>query len=145
VTVFIDTAVVMYAGGSEHQMRDPSRRVLKRVSAGELDGVISAEVIQEILHRFMSIRRPDMGRDQAIEAMDIFAPVLPITHALMRRVPELAVKYPSLDARDLVHVATCLHEGITEIISPDRAFDQVHELRRIDPSVFATDPSSGPA
>ena len=145
MTVFVDTAVVMYAGGSAHPMRDPCRRVLARVSTGELDGAISAEVIQEILHRFLSIRRPDMGRAQAIDAMDLFAPVLPITHALMRRVPELATRYPSLDARDLVHVATCLHEGITEIISPDRAFDQVTELRRIDPSAFAPDRSPEPA
>jgi predicted nucleic acid-binding protein len=86
-----------------------------------------------------------MGRAQAVEAMDIFAPVLPITHAVMRRVPDLAVKYPSLSARDLIHVATCIHEGIAEIISPDRAFDQVHELRRIDPATFATSPATGPA
>ncbi len=77
--------------------------------------------------------------------MDIFAPVLPITHALMRRVPDLAIKYPGLSTRDLVHAATCIHEGITEIISPDRAFDQVHELRRIDPTSFAADPNAEPA
>ena len=73
--------------------------------------------------------------------MDAFAPVTPITHALMRRVPDLAGRYPSLAARDLVHVATCVHEGITEIISPDRGFDQVAEVRRIDPSAFAADPA----
>jgi predicted nucleic acid-binding protein len=137
VTVFIDTAIVMYAGGGEHPLRDPSRRILSRIAEGKLDGAISVEVIQEILHRFISVRRADMGRAQAVEAMDVFAPVLPITHALMRRVPDLAVKYPSLAARDLVHVATCIHEGITQIISPDHAFDQVAELRRIDPSEFA--------
>ncbi|MGZ8514699.1 MAG: type II toxin-antitoxin system VapC family toxin [Candidatus Limnocylindrales bacterium] len=145
MTIFIDTAVVMYAGGIEHPLRDPSRRVIRRVGTGDIDGVISAEVILEILHRFVSIRRPDVGRAQATEAMDIFAPVLPITHALMRRVPDLAIKYPRLSARDLVHVATCIHEGITDIISPDRAFDQVHELRRIDPSTFAAGPPAEPA
>jgi uncharacterized protein len=145
VTTFIDTAVVMYASGIEHPLREPSRQVIRRVGSGEIEGVVSAEVIQEILHRFISIRRPDMGRAQASEAMDIFAPVLPITHALMRRVPDLAMKYPRLSARDLVHVATCIHEGITEIISPDRAFDQVHELRRIDPTAFAADPNPEPA
>ena len=145
MTTFIDTAVVMYASGVEHPLRAPCRQVIRQVGAGDLHGVISAEVIQEILHRFVSIRRPDVGLAQATEAMDIFAPVLPITHALMRRVPDLAVKYPRLSARDLVHVATCIHEGITEIISPDRAFDQVHELRRIDPSTFGADPSSEPA
>ena len=60
---------------------------------------------------------------------------------VMRRVPELAARYrPSLDSRDLVHVATCLHEGITAIISPDRGFDLVAEVRRIDPGEFAIAP-----
>jgi predicted nucleic acid-binding protein len=141
VTTFVDTAVIMYAAGGEHPLRGPSRRVLSRIKDGDLDGVISVEVIQEILHRFVSMRRPEMGQAQATEAMNFFAPVLPITHALMRRVPDLALRYPSLDARDLVHVATCIHEGITEIVSPDRAFDLVVEVRRIDPSEFAAAPA----
>jgi predicted nucleic acid-binding protein len=141
VTVFVDTAVIMYAAAAQHPLRDPSRRILSRIGDGELDGVISVEVIQEIIHRFASIRRPEIGRAQAAEAMDLFAPVLPITHAVMRRVPDLASRYPALDARDLVHVATCIHEGISEIISPDRGFDQVAELRRIDPTDFAGDPA----
>ena len=73
--------------------------------------------------------------------MDFFAQVLPITHAVMRRVPDLALKYPSLDARDVVHLATCIHEGITEIISPDQGFDLVGELRRIDPASFTDLPA----
>ena len=141
MTAFIDTAIIRYAAGADHPLRGPSRRILSRIGEGDLDGVISAEVIQEILHRFISVRRPELGQAQATEAMDFFAPVLPITHALMRRVPELVLKYPSLDARDLVHVATCLHEGITEIVSPDRAFDVVVGLRRIDPGEFAAEPA----
>ncbi len=141
MTSFIDTAVIMYAAGGEHPLRDPSRRILSRIGDDMLEGAISVEVIQEILHRFVSIRRPDLGRAIATDAMDFFAPVLPITHAVMRRVPDLALKYPSLDARDLVHLATCIHEGITEIVSPDRGFDQVAELRRIDPASFTDLPA----
>jgi predicted nucleic acid-binding protein len=141
VTIFIDTAVIMYAAGGDHPLRAPSRDILQRVGDGDLDGVISVEVIQEIVHRFARIGRPEIGHAQATEAMDLFAPVLPVTHALMRRVPELAARYPRLDSRDVVHLATCVHEGISEIISPDRAFDQVAELRRIDPSEFAPDPA----
>jgi predicted nucleic acid-binding protein len=141
VTVFIDTAVIMYAGGAEHPLRNPCGRIIKGVADGDIDAVTSAEVIQEILHRFISVRRPDTGRAQAIEALDVFAPVLPITHALMRRVPDLAIRYPSLAARDLVHVATCIHEGITDIVSPDRGFDQVAEVRRIDPAALGAEPA----
>jgi len=109
-----------------------------QVGDGQLEAVTSAEVVHEILLRFMSIGRPDVGIEIARVTMDAFAPVLPITHALMRRVPALAARYPSLSARDLVHVATCIHEGISEILTPDRGFDQVVEIRRIDPADFAS-------
>jgi len=137
VTVFIDTAVVMYAGGAEHPMRDPCRRILARVADGELEGVTSVEVIQEILHRFSAIRRPDIGVSMARDALDLFAPVLPLTHAVMRRLPELMEAHPTLAARDLVHVATCLQEGIGDIVSPDRGFDTVPGIRRLDPVIAA--------
>lgn len=141
MTVFVDTAVPMYAAGGSHPLRSPSLRILKLIKQGELDGVTSTEVVREIAHRFMSVRRPDIARQLATDVLDLFAPVLPVTHALMRRVPDLVALYPSLASRDLVHVATCLHEGITEIISPDRGFDLVVGLRRIDPSEFAAEPA----
>ena len=94
------------------------------------------EVIQEIFHRYRAIRRPELAVTVAERAMDMFAPVLPVTHAVMRRVPDLVARYPDLASRDLIHVATCIHEGITEIISADRGFDRVSELRRIDPLAF---------
>jgi predicted nucleic acid-binding protein len=136
VTVFIDTSVVMYAAGVEHPLRGPCVGILDRISAGTLDGVTSTEVVQEIVHRYLSIRRYEDASRVAVRVLDMFAPVLPITHALMRRVPELAGRYPRLAARDLVHVATCIHEGITEIVSTDRGFDEVAELRRIPPETF---------
>ena len=134
MTVFLDTAVLMYAAGGEHPLRDPCRAVLRRVTDGNLEAVISAESVQEILHRFTRIGRRAEGVALANAALDLFAPVLPITHALMRRLPALIEQHPSLAARDLVHVATCLQEGITDIVSPDRGFDTVPGIRRIDPA-----------
>jgi predicted nucleic acid-binding protein len=139
VTSFVDTAVIMYANGVEHPLQAPCRRIMRGIADGQIEAVTSTEVVQEILHRFIAIGRPEIGARIATLTMDAFAPVLPITHALMRRVPDLAGKYPSLAARDLIHVATCIHEGITDIISPDRGFDVVAEVRRIDPTAFASD------
>ena len=136
MTVFIDTAVVIYANGSNHPLREACRTIMSRIGDGELEAVTSVEVVQEILHRFISIRRPGIGIEIARATMDAFAPVVPITHAVMRRVPDLAVRYPRLSARDVVHIATCIHEGIAEIVTPDRGFDQVAEIRRIDPTAF---------
>jgi predicted nucleic acid-binding protein len=91
-------------------------------------------VVQEIFHRFIAIRRPEMGIAMASDVMTSFAPLLPVTHAVMARLPDLVGRYPRLAARDLIHVATCLEEGIEAIVSPDHGFDEVTEIRRIDPT-----------
>ncbi len=133
MTLFVDTSVIMYAAGGEHPLRAPCRAIVDRIGEGELAAATSVAVIQEIIHRYRAIRRADGGIELAVSTLDLFAPVLPITHALMRRVPALAERYPELAARDLVHLATCIHEGIDEIVTTDRGFDAVREIRRIDP------------
>jgi uncharacterized protein len=137
VTVFIDAAIVMYASGVDHPYRAACQAILQEIGAGRLDATTSVEVVQEIGHRYVSIRQPDRARELTVATLDLFAPVVPITHAVMRRVPDLMARYPRLDSRDLVHVATCIHEGIPEIISADRAYDDVAEVKRIDPLAFA--------
>jgi predicted nucleic acid-binding protein len=136
VSTFVDTSVLVYAAGADHPLRGPCAAVMRAIDEGEIEAVTSAEVVQEIFHRYLAIRRPDIADALARSTLDAFAPVLPITHALMRRVPDLAQRYPGLSARDTIHVATCIHEGITEIISADRGFDAVREVRRIAPEEF---------
>lgn len=133
LTVFVDTAVIMYAGGRDHPLRQPSQGILRLIASGELEGATSAEVIQEILHRFTAIAQRRPGGQMARHALDLFAPVLPITHAVMQRMPGLVERYRQLHARDLIHVATCIEEGIGAIVSPDRGFDDVGEITRLAP------------
>lgn len=134
--IFVDVNVLMYSAGSAHPLRKPCQRILDGVADGSIDAVTSAEVVQEIVHRYLAIGRAEGGLALAERTLDLFAPVLPITHALMRRVPGLAGRYPELSARDAIHVATCIHEGITEILSTDRDLDAVREIRRIPPEDF---------
>ncbi len=142
--MFVDTTVFMDAAGTEHPLRGPSRAVLERIGGG-LEATTSVEVVQEIVHRYLAIGRAEVGIAMATAVMDLFAPVLPMTHATMRRVPALADRYPTLSARGLVHAATCLTEGIESIVSPDRGFDQLREIRRLDPVDLAMSGDAAPA
>ncbi len=63
-----------------------------------------------------------------------FRPRLPVTHTVVGRLPGLVERSPDLTARDLIHVATCLEEGVHTVIRPDRGFDSVREVRRLEPS-----------
>jgi predicted nucleic acid-binding protein len=137
MTSFVDAAIFMYTIGAEHPLKAPCRAVIRQIKEGRVDATTSVEVVQEILHRYRSVGRPDLARALSQDVMDTFAPLLPVTHAVMRRVSVLVDRYPSLSSRDLVHVATCIIEGIETIITPDAGFDQVTEIRRIDPREFA--------
>ena len=133
MTTFLDTSIFMYAGGGEHPLRAPCRAILQRAKDREIDATTSAEVVQEIVHRYLSINRPATAAAMARELLAVFRPVLSVTDHVVRRLPDLAERYPTLAARDLIHVATCLEEGIETIISPDTGFDLVSEINRLDP------------
>lgn len=133
MTVFIDTAVIMYVAGADHPLKAPSAEVMRRVASGELAGVTSAEVVQEIAHRYVHIGQPERAAELIGHTLQVFSPVIPIGPSVVERMPGLIRRYPSLQARDLIHLATCLDERIETIISPDRAFDAVTEVQRIDP------------
>jgi len=44
--------------------------------------------------------------------------------------------YPSIEARDAINVAIMLNHNIHLIISADKHFNQVQEIKRIDPKNF---------
>lgn len=134
MTIFLDTAVFMYAAGAEHPLKEPCRSILEHAASRRLDATTSAEVVQEIFHRFVAIRRADIGTAIARDVLEAFDPVLPITHRVVGRMPGLVERYPALGARDLIHVATCIEEGISTIVSPDEGFDAVTEIHRLQPA-----------
>lgn len=137
MTAFLDTAVFMYAGGTEHLLRRPCQEILTAVAAGRLPAVTSAEVVQEILHRYVAIRRPELGAAMARHTLDLMTPVLPLTHAIVARVPKLLDRYGGLSAHDLVHVATCVENGLDTIVSPDAGFGEVREVAARTPVELA--------
>ena len=62
---------------------------------------------------------------------------LPVTLADIRRARQLAKRYPTLRTRDLIHAAVMLENGLTHILSTDCHFDQMREIKRLDPREFS--------
>lgn len=133
----LDTNVIVYAAGRSHPYRVPCERVLRAVYDGSLSACVDSELLQELLYRYARIGEASRGRDLALEVLVLVPEVLPIGAAEIRRAIELGVKYPGLSPRDLIHAAVALEHGIAEIISTNRDFDQIAELRRIHPKDVA--------
>ena len=100
--VFIDSNIPMYVAGGEHPHREPARRFLARVQKGEIQGCTSAEVLQEILCRYSTLRRRDMARLDGISA------------------------------REEVRAAVMTNHDVEWIASFDVRFDRVPGVRRLE-------------
>jgi predicted nucleic acid-binding protein len=130
--VFVDSNVPMYVAGRDHPLREPARRFMERIRAGEVDGCSSTEVLQEILFRYVGLGR----RDLAAEVYDLFArlcPVIfPVTLADTDRARDVVKTVPAVSVRDAIHAAVMLNNDVTRIATFDAGFDRVPGVRRID-------------
>ncbi len=129
----IDTAVLLYAVGGDHPMRAGSRRIIAAAGGGQIELHASVEMIQEFL--FHRMRRGD--RMSAVrQARDVAGLCLlhDFDRAVLHTALDLVAGTPTIGGRDAVHAATAVQHGLSIVISPDRAFDDVPGLRRIDPN-----------
>lgn len=131
--ILIDTNVFMYASGAAHPNKDPSVTLLDRVAKGEIHGVIDAETLQEILHRYRAIGRWEMGRRVFDLARGIVPEVIPITAAIVDDARDLLDRHGQLTARDAFHAAVALCHTNGSIYSFDSDFDGVDGVRRLVP------------
>jgi hypothetical protein len=131
VRVFIDSNIPMYVAGRDHPLREPSKRFLSRVQAGEVEGCTSTEVLQEILYRYVGLRRVDL----AVEVYDLFVglctTVFPVTLADTDRARDLVSGGAPASMRDLVHAAVMLNNEVTQVASFDGGFDHVKGIERL--------------
>lgn len=131
--ILVDSNILMYAGGASHPNKGPSIALLESIAKGEVDGVIDAEVLQEILHRYRSIGRWKDGSKVYDLTRKIIPLVFPITVEILDRARALLGKYPKLMARDALHAAVCIGNDVQTICSYDRDFDDVEEIKRTEP------------
>ena len=132
---FLDTNIFLYAAGQEHPLKAPCVGILRRVASEELEAVISTEVLQEILSRYGAVGETQRGLRLARLAVDqVGGAVLPVTLRDMQRAFELVERHgEAIAARDAVHAATMLNNGLTRLLSVDTHFDAIGGITRVDP------------
>ena len=135
--LFVDTNVPMYAGGRDPLLRAEAQAALRQAVRSGRALITSAEVLQEILHRCFSRRRPDQARAAYRWTTGICDEVLPVGEPQTARALELLFAYPGVEARDAVHVAVMESAGIETILTKDRAFDAIPMVVRLDPAELA--------
>ncbi|HET7261565.1 MAG TPA: type II toxin-antitoxin system VapC family toxin [Casimicrobiaceae bacterium] len=128
--IFVDSNVPMYLVGAAHPHKADAIQLLESAIAAAEPLVTSAEVLQEILHRYVAIRRRDAIQAAFDALRNVVDGILPIEASDVEHARALVAGLADLSARDALHAAVMDRHGIERIMTFDRGFDSVPGIRR---------------
>ena len=129
--ILIDSNIPMYLVGSPHPHKSDAQRLLEQLVADRQRLVTDAEVLQEILHRYVAINRRDAIQPAFDALLGIVDQVLDVTRAAAERAKEIVLGNRRLSARDAVHLAVMEQHSINRILSFDTGFDGFPGITRL--------------
>lgn len=121
----------MYLVGAPHPHKVDAQRLLERAIGDRERLVTDAEVLQEILHRYVAIGRRDAIQPALEALLGVVDEVFPVETASVLRAKDIVLAYPRLSARDALHVATMERHRLHRILTFDRGFDEFPGIDRI--------------
>ena len=121
----------MYLVGAPHTHKSDAQRLLERaISEGERL-VTDAEVLREILHRYVAIDRRDAIQPAFDAALGVVDEVLTIEVPDVERAKTIVQGHAELSARDAIHLAIMDRIGAMRIMSFDRGIDAFPGITRL--------------
>ncbi len=129
--ILVDSNIPMYLVGPSHPHKDDAQRLTEGIIAGGQRLVTDAEVLQEILHRYMAINRPATIQPAFDIVLGLVDEVFPVDLDAAERAKRIVLGYGKVSARDAIHVAVMQQHGIERILSFDSAFDRFSGITRL--------------
>jgi len=129
--ILIDSNIPMYLVGAAHPHKRDAQRLLEKLVSERQRLVTDAEVLQELLHRYVAIARPDAIQPAFDALLGIVDQVLAIDRAVVERAKQIVLGNRHLSARDAVHLAVMEENGIDRILTFDTGFDGFPGITRI--------------
>lgn len=121
----------MYLVGSPHPHKLDAQRLFEAALSAGTRLVTDVEVLQEICHRYTAIDRRDAIQPAFDAILGVVDDVLPIDRDDAEAAKDVVLRYPSLSARDSLHLAIMKRHGIERIMTFDRGFDAYPGIARL--------------
>lgn len=129
--IFLDSNIPMYLVGAPHPHKRDAQQILERLLSEEERLVTDAEVLQEILHRYVAIGRRDAIQPAFDALLGIADEVFAIELADLERAKDIVLGHARLSARDALHLAVMERHGVSRIMSFDSGFDGFPGVTRV--------------
>ena len=129
--IFVDSNIPMYLVGAPHPRKVDAQRLVEGLIAERRRLVSDAEVLQEILHRYVAIDRTEMIQPSFDALLGIVDEVFPVQAATVERAKAIVLARRKLSARDALHLAVMEEQGVNEILTFDAGFDGYPGITRL--------------
>jgi len=129
--ILVDSNVPMYLIGADHPHKVDALRLLDDLVSREERLVTDAEVLQEILHRYVAISRTDAIQPAFDAVLNIVDEVLGVGLAEVEDAKGIVLGGYGLSARDAIHVAVMRRHEIDRILSFDSGFERYPGIERL--------------
>ena len=129
--ILIDSNIPMYLVGASHPRKSDAQRRLEKLVSERHRLVTDAEVLQEILHRYVAINRRDAIQPAFDALLGIVDQVLAVDRAVAERAKEIVLGHRHMSARDAVHLAVMEQHGVERILTFDSGFDGFPGITRL--------------
>jgi predicted nucleic acid-binding protein len=129
--ILVDSNIPMFLVGAAHANKERARVMLERLIIGGEVLITDAEVLQEILHRYVAIDRRDAIQPAFDALLGVVDRVFPISDETVDLAKRIVLGSRSLSARDAIHIAVMEQQGVDRLFSFDAGFDEYPALDRI--------------
>ena len=129
--ILVDSNIPMYLVGTPHPHKTDAQRLLEQAISDRERLVTDAEVLQEILHRYVAINRRDAIQPAFDALLGVVDQVFAIDEPAAQRAKQIVLARHGLSARDAVHAAVMELHSIDVILSFDAGFDGLPGIKRM--------------
>jgi uncharacterized protein len=129
--IFIDSNIPMYLVGESHPNKMEAQRLIERCILDNERLVTDAEVLQEILHRYVAIHRVDAIQPAFDALLGVVDEVFAVDQSAVERAKVIVFGKKRISARDALHIATMQLQGVSRILSFDGGFDGIPGITRL--------------
>ena len=133
----IDANIILYSLGIQHPYKKACGTVLREAARRSEEYALDAESLQEVLHVLNRRSKRAEAINQTRELLEAFKLIIPIGQEEIETAIDYFERYPLLSSRDAVHTAVVVNHGLEGIVSTDKDFDVIAEIRRFDPMALA--------
>jgi len=134
--VFIDSNIFFYSIIRDQKYGEASVDIITDIYDKKLVAATTSLVLLEVANALRKYKVPQIWRRiRAILSLPV--KIIEMDISTIKKAIKLAERY-RMSPYDAAHIIACMDKGINTIISADKEFDKIKEIKRVDPLEYKT-------